>query len=179
MTKRRSPAVDIGRNGNGSGPKLNEEHILSTGIKVKLVPVPSATVVQAQRMIVNPPVPRIAIEGKEGLHENPVDPDYLQKIQDLNLERAEAQFDILALFGVILVDGLPDDDEWLQKLKLLVKFGRLDIDKYDLDDPLEREFVYKRYIAMSNSDWEILTELSGLSAEDVETAQDNFRSNSK
>lgn len=175
MAKQKSPAIAIAK--NGTGLKLNKPQLLSTGIEVLLKPVPSAAVIEAQKAIKNPPIPRQSIEGKEGTFENLTDPDYIQKISEKNIERIEAQYDVMAMLGVELVNGLPKSDEWLEKLQFLTRLGRLDLDKYDLTSLLEKEFIYKRYVVMGNDDWTLLTNLSGLVAEDVEAAQDNFRGN--
>ena len=59
---------------------------------------------------------------------------------------------------------MPEDDGWLDKLRYLEKVQRQEakkrgeeyegfsIDDLDLDDPFEREFIYKKYVAVAGAD---------------------------
>lgn len=176
MPKRRSPAVDAVK-GNGD-VKLNEPIRLSTGIMVKLIPVPAAVIMEAQGEIEAPQPPTQAIEGKPGVEmPNLQHPDYIAAQRRYLTDVANAGFDVMALLGVELIGGMPDNDEWLDKLKFLEKLKRLDLTAYDLDIPIEREFVYKRFYAMAKDDWELLSILSGVTQEEIEKAKDTFQGN--
>jgi hypothetical protein len=149
---------------------------LSTGIKAKFVAVPVWLIEEALVAIKDPPVPVQEIEGKKHPVPNPNHPDYVKGLKEAETRRASAALDVLVLFGVELIDGLPDNDLWLRKLQFLAKRGQLNLDGYDLEDELEREFVYKKLIAMGNSDWPELAKLNGVTQEDVERAKELFRS---
>lgn len=170
----KSPAVEIARN-NGK-VDLDKPIKLSTGIEVRLIPVPTAAIQEAATVIKDPPIPKQKVEGKDYPVENPSDPDYLAAKQDAFARRVQAGFDVMAMLGVELIGGLPEDDIWLKKLKFLEKRGHLDLSGYDLDDEFEREFVFKRYYALAGDDWNLLSMLSGVTQEDLERARENFRS---
>jgi hypothetical protein len=98
-------------------------------------------------------------------------------MEDAGRKRGIAAMDAMVMFGVELVDGLPDDDKWLKKLQNMEKHGLLDLSGYDFDDETDKEFVYKRFVAVDTNVIERLSEISGISAEDVEEAERSFRGN--
>jgi hypothetical protein len=54
------------------------------------------------------------------------------------------------LWGVELVDGIPDNG-WLEKLQFMERQENIDLlSSFDLDNPLDREFAYKKYIAIGD-----------------------------
>lgn len=154
--------------------QANKEITLSTGIKARLLPVSSSIIIEAQSEIDDPPVPMQEIEGKPGKYENPNDPDYLKAVKEANKARVQAGIDVMIIMGVELVDGLPENDEWIKKLKYLERRGRISLDGYDLNDDLDREFLYKKHIAMSSDDWMLLNEMSGIKQADLDAASDLF-----
>lgn len=169
----KSPAVDVVKK---SGDIDFDKPIkLSTGIEVRLVPVPTATIQEAAMAIKDPPVPKQKIEGKDYPVDNPNDPDYLAAKGEAFGKRIQAGFDVMAMMGVELIDGLPDNDDWLKKLRFLEKRGHLDLSDYDLDDDFEKEFVYKRFFVLAGDDWNLLSVISGVSEEDLAKAKENFR----
>jgi hypothetical protein len=172
MTKdNQNPALKAAkRSRNVSGKEI----ILSTGIKAILTAVSSSSIIEAQAEIIDPPVPMVKIEGKPGEFENPNDPAYLKEVQRVQMERVQAGIDTLIIMGVELVDGIPSDDKWLKKLQYLAKRGRISLDSYDLNDELDRDFLYKKYIAMSSDDWNMLNEISGINPADIEAAGNLF-----
>lgn len=172
MTK--SPAVEVAQNGHFN---IKEPVELSTGHVVMLKPVPAMLIEEAQSKIVDPPVPQQEVEGKEGLWDNPVDPDYIKAKSGIFRQRAQAGIDTMILFGVELVGGMPEGDGWLEKLRFMEKRGIIDLSEYDFEIPLEKEFIYKKFVVMGNDDWILLSEISGVSAEDIEEAKASFRSN--
>jgi hypothetical protein len=76
--------------------------------------------------------------------------------------------DAMAMFGVELVDGLPENNGWVTKLRLLGI-------TFDSNDPVECEFYYKKHIALGNEDWAKVGQLSGISQEDIARAEQSFR----
>jgi len=105
---------------------------------------------------------------------NPNDPKYIAAKQEADRQRGIAAIDAVVMFGVELLDGVPDDG-WLGKLRYLEKRGLLDLESFDLDDPLDLEFLYKRYVAVSAQDIAYIMRTSGVREEDVEAAIRSFR----
>ena len=167
-----SPAVEVARNGHHK-EGLNEPITLSTGYVVRLKPVAAVLIQEAQAKIKEPVVPTQKLDDGRTT-ENPQHPDYIQAQRMAYLARAQAGIDTMVLFGVELPEGLPEDEGWLKKLRFMEKRGLLDLSEYDLDEPLEREFIFKKFIAMGNDDWELLGEISGIDAEAVARAKASF-----
>jgi hypothetical protein len=73
---------------------------------------------------------------------------------------------------------MPKDDMWLRKLQRLEKLGHIDLSAYDLDDPVDREFVYKRRFAVGNvGDFMTVYKMSSVTQEDVTAATESFPGN--
>jgi hypothetical protein len=167
-----NPALDVVK--RNTRDEAGKEITLSTGIRAILTPVASSLIIEAQSEIEDPIVPMQEIEGKPGKYENPHDPDYLKAKKKAEKARVEAGIDTMIIMGVELVDGLPENDGWIKKLKYLEKRGRISLKGYDLKDELDREFLYKRHIAMSSDDWMLLNEISGIRQADLDTAGSLF-----
>lgn len=151
------------------------EVTLSTGVRVRLRPVPAWLVQETQNHVLDPEVPIWHNPDKGRDEPNPADPAYLAALQRAQARRAEAGTDVLVLYGVELVDGVPPDEDWLPRLRFLEKRGLFSFEGYDLSDPLERAFVFVKFCAMGNSDWGLLGRVAGLSGEDVQRAVESFR----
>ena len=170
MTKR-SVAADVA----ADKTKETEDGIvtLSTGVRARIVPVASSLIDEINSRIPDPPVPVQEIDGRE--HANPMHPEYRQGMVDASAKRTTAVLDAFVMFGVDLVDGVPDDDEWVKKIKFMEKRGAIDLNCYNLKDPIDREFVYKRFIAVSSKDTRLIGVASGVLSEDIDRAMDSFR----
>lgn len=166
-TVRATDAVRQARN-------INEPVELSTGIKVKINIAPAVVIEQA---VANIPVPKVYVQELEDGRkvENPNHPDYLNELQEHSRKQFRVGMDVMIAF-VDLIDGLPEDDDWIKRLRYLERLGHIDLEKYDLDDELDKEFVYKRFIAFGNDDLQMLARMSGISEEDRQLAEDSFRS---
>jgi len=151
-----------------------KEITFSTGVKGRLTPVSSSAIIEAQSGLVDPQVPMVKIDGKDGEFENPNDPTYLAAKNAVFQQRLQAGIDTMIILGVELVDGVPAEETWLPKLKFLEKRGRISLAGYDLEDAMDKEFLYKKFIAMSSDDWLLLNEISGITPADLETAQKLF-----
>lgn len=147
---------------------------LSTGVRVRIIPVPQSVIQDALTLVKQPEVPQWYNKEMERYEDNPLHPDYLAAQELYQREMMRVTFDVFALFGVELIDGVPDGD-WLKKLQLAAKMGRLDLSRFDLDDEVDREFVYKRFVAMSNQDYTRVGLLSGITPEEVDRAVDSFQ----
>lgn len=141
--------------------------ILSTGVRARVRPV-AASLLDAVRLRIplpRPPVQMIEEKGRE--EENPFDPEYLRQVGDANRARNTAVGDAAIMFGVELIDGVPDDG-WDARLALLdIQVG---------SDPLSREFAYKKYVVVAAPDLRlILARTTGVSEEQVARATEIFR----
>ncbi|MHC4748304.1 MAG: hypothetical protein ACYTFW_00375 [Planctomycetota bacterium] len=175
MTKKESsknPAADVAKE-----RKLEDIITLRSGVRIKLIPVPASLVDAVTSKIPEPEIPVKELDdGRETL--NPLDPQYEKDMDEVRRLRGIAAIDAFALFGVELIDGLPPDEEWLVKLELMEKRGLIDVLKdYDLDDPTEKELVYKKFVGVTTDIITKVTEISGVSPEEIAAAEESFQSN--
>jgi hypothetical protein len=167
-----SPVIERQHDAAGAG----EAFVLSTGVRGRIVPVGASLVDEVIGRIKNPPVPTFVNEEKGREEENPNDPQYLAAVEDANRERAVAVMDVLVMFGLELLDGLPDDDTWVKRIKFLERRGMLDLEGYDLEDPFDLEFLYKKYVAVGTQDLIAIGRHAGLSQEAIAEAAQSFQS---
>jgi hypothetical protein len=149
---------------------------LSTGVRIIYVPVNPAVFTEVLSKMDPPRPPMVFIESKGREEQNPLDPTYLAEMDNYQGERANAIMETFALFGVELVEDLPQDDTWLKRLKVLDRLGRLDLSNYDLDDELDLRFLYVKNIAFGPDDWGAVFKAFNVTQEGVATARDGFRS---
>ena len=148
---------------------------LSTGIKARLKSVSQSIIQDAVALCKEPRPPMWPNPDKDGREEpNPLDPEYLEAMDEHKRKIRAVTFDTFAMFGIELVDGLPADDGWLKRLRVMEKLGHLDLGRFDLDDEIDREFLYKRYVAMGNEDYVLIGIVSGITQEEVRQAADSF-----
>lgn len=131
---------------------------LSSGVRVRLRPVSPWFLDDARSRIPDPPVPIWHNAELDRDEPNPAHPDYLAALAEASRKRGEAMVDAIIMFGVELVDGVPDPVGWLPRLRFMEKRSALDLSGYDLNDQLDLEFVYKRYIAVSDTDWTLINQ---------------------
>lgn len=141
--------------------------VLSTGVRVRLKPVSPSLLAEVTGRVVYPPVPKFYNPDKDREEENPNHPDYLAAKAQVDQERGIAMMDALALFGLELLDPIPEDG-WDKRLHLLGI-------KFDASNPVEREFYYKKHVALTVRDFGLLSQLSGVTAEGVSRAEESFR----
>lgn len=165
----RDRARDVSR-----GQSEETELTLSTGVRVRLHSVSSSLVEELKAAVPMPDVPTVYIADKDREEENPNDPRYIEAVDRVQTERASAALDALILFGVELLDGVPEDDRWEKNLKMLERLHKLDLAKFDLSDDYDREFLYKRYVAVAGADLRTIGQLHGLRAEEVARARATF-----
>lgn len=149
---------------------------LPTGERAKLMPVSATLISEVTSHIKEPEVPTWFDENKQREVPNPNDPDYLKAVEAADRARGLASLDALIMFGVTLLDGMPEDDSWLNKLKFMERRGQLDLSSFDLKDPLDKEFLYKRFIAVPVYIATRVGQLSGVSDEEVLKAEESFPS---
>ena len=148
---------------------------LSTGVRVRLVPVNPATIAEVVAYVKDPPVPVWYNEARDRDEPNPLDPAYQRALVLADQERGVASMDALALMGVELADGLPEDKSWLTKLKILSRQGHLDLSAFDLDDEIELKYLYVKHIAIGETDWAMLFRNLSLGEEGVKAAAGFFQ----
>lgn len=148
------------------------------GVRVKVHGVSSSLIQEVTSKISDPQPPIVPNPDKDGRPEpNPFDPTYLRDLELAQDARNIAASDTLAMFGFELLDGLPPDEGWIRKLKFLEKKGAIDLTEYDLEDPFEKEFLFKKYIVSSGANILLVTRASGtVSAEEVAQAEESFPS---
>ena len=147
---------------------------LSTGVRAILTPVASTLIQDVMSEVPDPPVPMWMNPEKEREEENPLDPEYIRAMREAEKKRSDAALDAVILFGVELPDGIPEDNRWLKNLQYLQKRGRIDLSAFDLEDEFEREFVYKRYVAVAGEDFNTIAELSGVPGSERARARNTF-----
>ena len=148
---------------------------LTTGIEGRIIPVGASLIDDVVASIPDPEVPTFFNEDKQREEENPLDPDYIAELEATERRRAIAAMETLLIFGFELKE-MPDDDVWLPRLRFMEKRGHISLADYDLNDPLEKELVYKKYVAVGTMDLIRIGKKGGLSRRDVEEAARSFKS---
>lgn len=151
---------------------------LSTGVKLKCNKVPEWMVADIYDEFNKnrPPIPVYLNERKGREEPNPNDPDYLDALEDWELEVAMALNNALIISGTEIesipedMHG-PDDEKWLAKMRAM-------------DRPVHNEYLaYLQWIKYyagpdaredSGSILEVVGRLSGIRESDVETAVQRF-----
>ena len=152
------------------------EYVFSTGVRVRLRSVSATLIEEVASRIPYPDVPMWFNEAKDRDEPNPGDPKYLDAIAQVDRARGIASMDAMILFGVELLDGVPEDDIWVDKLRFLEKRNMIDLSEYNFKDALDREFLYKRYVAVGATDLELLSTIVGVSEEAIADATESFPS---
>jgi hypothetical protein len=158
-----------------SGP-TDDIVTLSTGIRVRLKPVAPSLIADISGSVEYPSVPLFTDESGREM-ENPMHPDYIRDIDAADAKRASLVMEAMVMFAFELVDGLPEDETWLRKIEILSRRGGADLTGLDVDNPLDQEFLYKKYIAVGQEDIRLAGTVTGIRSEDVEAASDSFPSN--
>jgi hypothetical protein len=148
---------------------------LSTGVRVRLRPVSPSLVAEISASVKYPPVPRFTDESGREM-ENPTHPDYLRECEEVDTLRSTRVLEAITMFAFELVDGVPDDG-WEGYVKLLARRGSIDLEGIDLEDPIDREFAYKKYRAVGNEDLPLAGGMAGIRSADVESASEMFQRN--
>lgn len=148
---------------------------LSGNVRAKIVGVPATLIDEVSSRVKDPDVPMWRNEEKDREEPNPSDPKYIKELSEAARQRGLAAVDAMCMFGVELIDPVPDKDTWLKKLQYMEKHGRMDLSSYDLNDPMDIEYLWKRFIAVDATVIQAITRLSGISAEDIAEAERSFR----
>lgn len=147
-------------------------------VRFRITPVSIQLIQDVEATIEEPQPPMWANPEKDGREEpNPSDPEYLRARARATRQRNIAVMDAMVMMGVELVEGLPEDDSWLDKIKQLEKRKMLSLESFDLDDPIDREFLYKRYVIANGEVIELISKAAGVSEEAVREAEASFPGN--
>lgn len=149
---------------------------LSTGVRARLIPVAGSLIQEVSLAVKEPDIPVWMNPDKGREEENPDDPTYRKQMREYENARGKAALSAMILFGVELVDPLPEDRSWVRKLQYLEKMDALDLSGFDLEDALDQEYLFKRYVALSNDDLIELSKMSGVREEDIAKAAEEFKS---
>ena len=148
---------------------------LVSGVRVRLIPVPASLIDAVTSQVEEPPVPMWLNPDRGKEEENPNDPAYQRQLSNVTRLRGLAAIDGMAMFGIELVDGMPVDDSWLQKLKFMQARGLLNLSSYDLESPVDLELVYKKFVVATTDLLRKITEMSGITEEEISEAEESFR----
>ena len=169
--------VDVAKERSSRDDPDDNIMVMPNGVKVRINPVAPNLIDDVTSRIEDPPVPMWHNPEKDRDEPNPADPDYLKSMARAERKRNTAAVDAMLMFGVELVDGLPEDTSWKEKIKFMVSADLLDLGDLDIDDPLTAEYLYKKYIITSAPVLENLTRVSGLPTEEIERAERSFQRN--
>lgn len=171
-----SPAVDAAKYISNRDEKDNII-VLPGGDKIKVIPVSATLIDEVVSRVEDPEVPMWRNPDKDRDEPNPNDPQYLREVAASERKRGIAAMDAMVMFGIELIDGVPPTDKWLKKLKIMEKMGHVDLSAYDMEDPIDVEFLYKRFILSDANLLNIIGRASGVASEDVQRAEKSFPSN--
>jgi len=154
----------------------NQDDLLEVeGYTVRVKAIPAAIISDVTRRIPDPAVPLWHNPEMNRDEANPGDPGYIKAKEDVDRQRGEAMIDATVMFGIELPDGVPPTEEWLPRLQFMQKRGQIDLSGYDLSDPLELEFMFKRYIIANIALITFIQRISSVTPEDVGKAGQPFR----
>jgi hypothetical protein len=154
----------------------NQDDLLEVeGYTVRVKAIPAAIISDVTRRIPEPEVPLWHNPEMNRDEANSGDPGYIKAKDDVDRQRGEAMIDATVMFGIELPDGVPPTEEWLPRLQFMQKRGQIDLSGYDLSDPLELEFMFKRYIIANIALITFIQRISSVTPEDVGKAGQPFR----
>lgn len=172
--KTANPALEMAKEQQSDTGKV---YVLQNGTRISILPVSATLLDEVTARIIDPEPPMFFNENKQRDEPNPADPTYLKELSANERKRLVASLDVMTMFGVELLDGMPEDDSWMKKLKMTERLGHIDLSSYDLDDELDVEFMYKRYIILSADIINKIGSASGLTEEEVAKAEAVFQDN--
>jgi hypothetical protein len=139
-------------------------HTLRSGVKVRMRPVSPALVNDAMLRVPMPQVPKVWSEQRGKELPNPLSPDYVESMDRYQREQGQAALNAAIMFGIELVDGLPEDGRWIKQLQMLGF-------EFDASDVVECEFYFKKHIAMTTQDLQEMQASLGVTPEGIEKAK--------
>lgn len=148
---------------------------LSTGVILKAKPANSTTLIDVMAAFPRPKPPMWYNSTMGRMMENPIDPDYLERVKACQMEQTDAVLTVLIGWGTEYyskpkdVPG-PMDDKWLDKYSLIGLDMR----------PENKDWRYLKWVkhiaCASPNDLQLIQKevgrLSGISKSDVQAAED-------
>lgn len=103
---------------------LVDQITLSTGVVLKVKPVPKHFIFTVTSRFEKPKVPVYLNESKGREEENPNDPDYIEAVEMYVADIASAAIDVVILRGTEVIsipDGFPDHNskDWKEEMEIL------------------------------------------------------------
>ncbi len=182
MTAKTASIVGIAKARSDNGNGIIQ---FSTGYLVRITSVSASIIEEAQASVEYPEVPTWYNENSKRDEENPNHPEYLKALADVEKAKTMMAIDAMILFGVDVVneDGTDYDidtnDKWFKRLRLMIKRNMIQADQFDLEDDLDIEWMFKKYIVVGAPDLELVARASSLSEEDVQEASVTFQDSKK
>ncbi len=180
MTKTAEKAAIDTRKAADRKRKAGDIFTTFKGIRFKLSPVATSIFTEAMAKILDaiPPTYTNKQTGKEELNE--ASPQYQKDILKVKKQREEASMNALILFGIELLDDVPEDTRWLDLLVFNESITKKE-KKEALEDKtgITLEFFYKKYVVAVADVTKNLAALAGVTQEEIASAQKTFRNNSK
>ena len=115
---------------------------LSSGVKIKIVPLPPLLIEAVDTQFPDPPVPEVEVEvhGEKVMQPNPDDPDYIAELVKVGSDKGYAMADLCLLMGVEV--KMPKDESWLEVLRLIgIEVG---------ETKAEKKLAYLRSVGVAN-----------------------------
>jgi hypothetical protein len=141
---------------------------LNSGVRAKFKPVSPSLIAEVMNRVKQPIPPKFK-NPENGIEEdNILDPTYIAALGDVDRLRSDMATNAMIMFGVELLDGIPDDKMWIKKLKYL----SIEVDE---SDELAIEFAYKKYVALSVDDLVSLTKMSSITKEAIDKETASFQ----
>jgi hypothetical protein len=142
--------------------------VFSTGVRVRLKSVSASLIDDVRARIKDPVVPTVHDEEKDRDLQNPNDPAYLRALEEADEARAVAAVDAMIMFGVELVDEIPENTDWIKRLAML----GIEVDE---SNKFAVEFAFKKYIAVGTPDLpQVYTASAPVTTEGVAKAMAGF-----
>jgi len=145
---------------------------LSSGYRVRMKSVAANIIREVQLKIKDPVVPTFPHPNDPELTvENPSHPDYLVAKQDVVDQRSTAAMDAMILFGLDLLDPIPEENEWLEKLSFM---GLIDEKDLESINGYQRELYFKKFVVADATVVTQIAQMSGVTQEMIAEARDSF-----
>jgi hypothetical protein len=165
-------AVDVARE---LASEYQDDLLIVEGYTVRVKAMPAAIISDVTNRIPDPEIPVWYNKDMERDEENATDPGYIRAKEAVDRKRGESMIDATVMFGIELPDGVPPTEDWLPRLKFMEKRHQIDLSGFDLNDSLELEFVFKRYIIANIALISFIQKISSVTPEDVGKAGQPFR----
>jgi len=127
---------------------------LSTGVVLRIVPVPVLRVQAIINRFKYPPVPELWDDKRERNIRNPNSPEYAEARQQIEIERTFAIIDAVLVTGTEIAHrpdnvAAMEDDEWIDILEVTHVLAEGSVRK---DSPASRYLAWAKYVAIGSAE---------------------------